>query len=222
MGGPYDITASDDGFSNTTSITVVPAAATVVLGNLNLTYNGNPQAVLVSTTPPALAVTVTYNGSTIVPVAPGNYVVQASVTDPAYQGFASATLIIAPGNDWISWRNLHFTEAEQTAGLAAETADPDSDNWPNLAEYALGSDPRQFTPPLIATRDSNGLSVTFTRPANLPDVSYAAESSNDLSTWNPVPLELLTPGAIETLRARDPLATGNPLLRFLRLHFERP
>ena len=222
VGGPYSITASNSGISNTASITVSPAAAAVVVGNLNLTYNGSPQAVVVTTSPPSLAVAVTYNGSTIVPTAVGNYLVQVSVTDPAYQGFASATLVIAPGNDWISWRGQHFSEAEQTAGLSAETADPDSDNWPNLAEYALGSDPRQFTPPLIASRDANGLSVTFTRPANLPDVSYAAESSNDLSTWNPVPLELLTPGSIETLRVRDSLETGNPLLRFLRLHFERP
>jgi hypothetical protein len=112
--------------------------------------------------------------------------------------------------------------AEQTAGLAAETADPDSDNWPNLAEYALGTDPHQFTPPLVATHDANGLSVIFTRPAGLPGVSYSAESTDDLGIWTPVPLEVLVPGAVETVRARDPLLTGNPLLRFLRLHFERP
>ena len=222
VGGPYSIGASGGGISNTASVTVVPAAAAVVVGNLNLTYTGSPQAVVVTTSPPSLAVTVTYNGSTVVPTNAGNYLVQVSVTDPGYQGFASATLVIAPGNDWISWRGQHFSEAEQTAGLATETADPDADNWPNLAEYALGSDPRRFTPPLVASRDANGLAVTFTRPANLPDVSYAAESSTDLSTWAPVALELLTPGAIETLRARDPLDTGNPLRRFLRLHFERP
>ena len=222
VGGPYEITASDGGLSNIASVTVAPAAAAVVLGNLNLTYNGSPQAVIVTTSPPALAVNVTYNGSTVVPTAAGTYVVEVSVTDPDYQGFASATLVIAPGNDWVSWRGQHFTAAEQLAGLATEIADPDSDSWPNLAEYALGSDPREFTPPLIAIRDSNGLSVTFTRPANLPDVSYAAVASSDLSTWAPVALELLTPGAIETLRARDSLAAGNPLLRFLRLHFERP
>ena len=222
VGGPYEITASDGGLSNIASVTVAPAAAAVVLGNLNLTYNGSPQAVIVTTSPPALAVNVTYNGSTVVPTAAGTYVVEVSVTDPDYQGFASATLVIAPGNDWVSWRGQHFTAAEQLAGLATEIADPDSDSWPNLAEYALGSDPREFTPPLIAIRDSNGLSVTFTRPANLPDVSYAAEASSDLSTWAPVALKLLTPGAIETLRARDSLAAGNPLLRFLRLHFERP
>lgn len=78
------------------------------------------------------------------------------------------------------------------------------------------------TPPLIATLDQNGFSLTFTHPANLPGVSYGAESSDDLATWMPVPLELLVPGAVETLRARVPLNSGNPLLGFLRLRFGRP
>ncbi len=293
-GGPYVIGASSGGFSNTASVTVTPAAATVVLSDLSPTYDGNPQAATVTTTPAALAVAVTYNGSAVVPTDAGNYAVEVNVTNPNYQGTtsgtlvigkatatidligldqtydgsprivtatttpagktvlitydssstaptaagsyaiaanisdanyqgsASGTLVIAPGNDWVSWRDQHFTVTEEAAGLAAETADPDFDNWPNLAEYALGTDPQQFTPPLVATRDANGLSVTFTRPANLPDVSYAAESTDDLGTWSPVPLEVLVPGAIETVRARDPLDTGNPLLRFLRLHFERP
>ena len=105
--------------------------------------------------------------------------------------------------------------------LADETADPDADDWPNLAEYALGSDPHQFTPALIATHDENGLSLTFTRPTGLPNVTYGAESSENFGTWTPVPLELLSPGPIETLRARDPLTTGNPAQRFLRLRFGR-
>ncbi len=221
-GGPYVIGASNGGFANTASVTVTPALATVTLGNLNFTYDGNPKPVTYTTNPPNLAVAVTYNGSSVIPINAANYAVAATITNPNYQGSTSGTLVIAPANGWVSWRDQHFTEAEQTAGLAAETADPDSDNWPNLAEYALGTDPRQFTPPLVATHDANGLSVTFTRPANLPDVSYAAESTADLGTWTPVPLEVLVPGAIETMRARDPLLTGNPLLRFLRLHFERP
>ncbi len=68
-------------------------------------------------------------------------------------------------------------------GLAADNADPDADGLTNLAEYALGGDPRQFTPPLVPTLDSYGLSLTFTRPANLPDLSYAAESSDGLGIW---------------------------------------
>ena len=221
------VTSHDDGslssarFENV-SITVIPAPATVTLGNLTQTYDGTPKPVTATTTPAGLAVSITYDGSATPPTAAGSYAVSGTVNDPIYQGSGSGTLVIAPGNDWVSWRNGHFTAAEQTAGLAAENADPDSDSLPNLAEYALGTDPRQFTPPLVATLDQNGLSLTFTRPAGLPDVSYGAESSDDLRTWTPVPLELLVPGAVETLRARDPLDSGNPLRRFLRLQFERP
>ena len=135
---------------------------------------------------------------------------------------ASGSLLITPTNDWLSWCNAHFTAAEQTAGLAAENADPDFDHWPNLAEYALGSDPRQFTPPRIPTLDADGLSITFSRPANLPDVLYGAESSTDLSTWSQLTLEMLVPGSIETLRARQPFDNRTSSQRFLRLRFTRP
>lgn len=294
VGGPYVITAGHGGFSNTASITVTPARALVVLGNLNQIYNGSPRSASVSTMPSALAVAVTYNGSSVIPAVAGNYQVEANVTDPNHQGSASGvlviakaganidlaglvhvydgspkgvtpvttpaglavsityngsasppssagsyvvaarvidpnhdggatgSLVIAPVIDWPSWRNLHFTVIEQAAGIAAESSDPDFDSRPNLAEYALGSDPRAFTPPLAPTRDQEGLSLTFTRPGGLPGINYLAESSDDLGTWTPVPLELLVPGATETVRARDPLDAGNPLLRFLRLRIEKP
>lgn len=77
---------------------------------------------------------------------------------------------MTPANDWATWRNQHFTGAEQTAGLANAGADPDSDNLSNLAEYALGANPRPHTAPLVTTLDPNNLSLTFTHPANLPGV----------------------------------------------------
>lgn len=221
-GGPYVIGANNGGFSNTASVTVTPAAATVVLSDLNPTYDGNPKPATVTTTPASLAVAVTYNGSAVVPTNADTYAVEANITNPNYQGSASGMLVIAPGNDWVSWRDQHFSETEQLAGLADETADPDADDWPNLAEYALGSNPHQFTPALIATHDEGGLSLTFTRPTGLPNVTYGAESSENFGVWTPVPLELLSPGPIETLRARDPLTTGNPAQRFLRLRIGRP
>jgi hypothetical protein len=67
----------------------------------------------------------------------------------------------------------------------------------------------------------NGLTLTFTRPEGLPDISYAAESSDGLGAWSPVPLEIIGTGAIETVRARDPLTTGDPSRRFIRLRFVR-
>ena len=83
-------------------------------------------------------------------------------------------------------------------------------------------DPHQFSPPLVPVYDENGLSLTFTRPGGLPDVTYRAESTEDFATWTPVPLELLIPGTTETLRARDPLDTGDTSRRFLRLRIDRP
>lgn len=293
VGGPYVITAASGGFSNTASVSVTPAPASVVLSNQSQTYSGGTKIVTVTTNPTNLSTAVTYNGSSVEPINAGSYAVEANITDPNYQGSASATLVIqkatatvtltglaathdgnskpvtatstptvaaieityngsldaptaagsyavvatvndpnyqggatgslviAPGNDFTSWQNLYFSQAEQTNGMSAENADPDFDSMPNLAEYALGTDPRQITPPLVGTRDGNGFSLVFTRPAGLPGVTYEAESSEDLGAWSPVPLELLTPGTTETLRARDPLNTGDPSRRFLRLRFGR-
>jgi hypothetical protein len=133
----------------------------------------------------------------------------------------TATVTITPGNDWVSWTAKNFSAAEQAAGLAGDLEDPDFDGFVNLAEYALGNDPRHYSPPLVAALEADGLSLTFTRPANLPGISYHAESSIDLETWTAVPLETIESGATETLRAQDSLATGEPSRRYLRLRFQR-
>jgi len=132
----------------------------------------------------------------------------------------TGTITPAAAIDFTFWRKAHFTAAEQSAGLADATADPDGDGLSNLAEYALGTDPHQFTPPPASSRDASGFSLIFTRPANLPDVIYFAESSAGLSNWSPVPLEVLVTGAVEIVRARYPIITGTPSHRFLRLRFE--
>lgn len=220
-GGPHVVTATSGSFSNTAGVTVTRATATITLGNLNQTYDGSPKPVTATTTPGGLTVSITYDGSPAAPTNSGSYAVSATVNDPNYQGSAIGTLVIAPSNDWTSWSAQHFTEIEITTGLAAENADPDADGLKNLAEYALGTNPRMFTPPLVATKDGNGLTLVFTRPANLPDVTYAAESSEGLGTWSPIQLEALETGDIETVHARDPLTAGDPSRRFIRLRFQR-
>ena len=202
--------------------TIGPAGATIVLAGLTQTYTGTQRSVTATITPAGLPVNVTYNGSATAPTGAGSYAVVATVSDPDYQGAASGTLVIRPATDLATWRNEYFSVAEQSAGLAADDADPDGDGRTNLAEYALGTDPRTFSPPLVPVRDANGLSITFTRPANLLDVTYGAESSDDLTLWSPVPLEVLESGSPETVRARDPLTTGDPSRRMLRLRFESP
>ena len=222
--GSYAIaaTVSDPNYAGSASGTLVigKATAPIELTGLAQTYDGTPKPVTATTTPTDLTVVVTYDGSITAPSAVGSYLVRASVIDPNHTDSASGTLVIAATMDFATWRDAHFTTAEQNAGLADATADPDSDGLTNLAEYALGTDPHQFTPPPAAIFDSSGLTLTFTRPANLPDVTYIAESSDGLSTWSPVALEVLETGTVETVRARDPLTTGEPSRRFLRLRFE--
>lgn len=227
--GSTTITASQAGDANyeaasgvQRTLVVNKASATVTLGKLTQTYDGNPKPVTVTTDPVGLPSSVTYNGLPDEPIEVGSFAVVATITHPNYQGVASDTLTILPGNTLALWKNEYFNEMEQALGLAAEEADPDSDGLKNLGEYALGTDPRNFTPPLVPTKDGNGLILTFTRRANLPDVICIAEASEDLGNWSPVSLEITQPGDPETVRARDPLTSGDPSKRFLRLRFQTP
>jgi hypothetical protein len=92
------VTVSDPNYTGTASATLVvqqaPAQVTVTPGTLTQTYNGSPKSVTVSTVPAGLANTVTYNGSSTLPVNAGSYAVVATVNDPNYQGTASATLVV--------------------------------------------------------------------------------------------------------------------------------
>ncbi|MEY4488436.1 MAG: hypothetical protein RIQ79_944, partial [Verrucomicrobiota bacterium] len=95
-GGPFTVVATSGNYTATASVTVNPASATVTLSNLIQTYDGQPKPAGIITNPANLAVTVTYDGVGIVPVAVGSYAVSATVSDPNYQGAASGTLVIQP------------------------------------------------------------------------------------------------------------------------------
>jgi Subtilase family/MBG domain/PKD domain len=215
------ITARHAETSNTAVVASPVGTASVVLENLSQTFDGMPKPVTVKTSPENLTVVVTYDGNPTPPTAPGTYAVSAVVDDTNRRGIASEILIIAPGNDYIAWTSIHFSEPEKTNGLADDLADADDDGQTNLTEYALGTHPRQFTPHPVPTRDAEGLSFHFTRPANLPGVTYAVESSEDLMEWRPALLEVITFGATESMRARDSLDIGDPARRFLRLRIGR-
>ena len=81
--------------SNTNTLVVSKATATVTLGNLLQGYNGTPRTVSVTTAPTNLTVSVTYDGATNEPVNVGSYFVVATISEANYQGGATNTLVIS-------------------------------------------------------------------------------------------------------------------------------
>ncbi len=96
--GSYAVVATvvDPNYVGSASGTLVIAQATagIAFSGLSQRYDGTPKPVTVTTTPPGLAVVVTYNGSDTPPTAPGSYAVTATVVDANGVGSASATLVI--------------------------------------------------------------------------------------------------------------------------------
>ena len=69
-------------------------AAMVTLGGLSHVYDGTGKAATVTTEPEGLAVRVTYDGGEALPVAVGEYAVEATVVDAQWEGSATGVLVI--------------------------------------------------------------------------------------------------------------------------------
>lgn len=103
-------------------LNAVAGSATVTLGALNTMYDGQPKAVAATTTPPGLAVSITYDGSPTPPAARGSYAIVATVNDSRYQGSANGTLVISArtsGAQVTGWRVTNSTTI-----AAANTGSP--------------------------------------------------------------------------------------------------
>ena len=107
--GTYAIIPSGVSSSNYTitfnngTLTVIQAAADVVLSGLATTFNFTAQAATATTIPPGLNTTITYNGSAVPPTNAGSYTVIAAIADPNYRGIATDTLVIAKATPVITW-----------------------------------------------------------------------------------------------------------------------
>jgi N-acetylmuramoyl-L-alanine amidase len=67
-----------------------------------------------------------------------------------------------------------------TGNAALPSGNSDGDNLPQLLEYALNSDPLSWSPQPVLARVSGGITLTYTRPSQAPDVIYQAEWSSQL------------------------------------------
>lgn len=130
-------------------LVVSKAAATVVLGGLNQTYDGTPRSATALTDPLGLAVRFTYSALTNPPTAPGRYFVVATIDDPVYAGSTAGALTIAKAPAAITLTGLAQTydgapksvaAATEPAGLAVGMKYNGSSTAPTLAgSYAVAA-----------------------------------------------------------------------------------
>ncbi|MGA2280943.1 MAG: MBG domain-containing protein, partial [Verrucomicrobiota bacterium] len=107
--------------TNSATLTVNKAAATVTLANLSQTYDGSAKAVTATTTPAGLAVNFTYNGSASAPTNTGSYTVIGTINDSNYSGSATNTLVISKGSASITLGSLSQTYSGSAEAVTATT-----------------------------------------------------------------------------------------------------
>ena len=99
------------------------ALARISITELAQTFTGAGIQAMVTTTPPGLPVTITYEGSPLSPVNAGSYTVTASVVAPNYQGFATATLVIGKAPQTIHFAALADLPLDGGSHLLSATSD---------------------------------------------------------------------------------------------------
>ncbi len=129
------------------------------------------------------------------------------------------------------WQLARFTPAQLTnAAFAGPGDDPDADELPNFAEYALDREPlvAEVAPPARAVLEQSSnrleyLALVYARNKAAIDAEFQAEASSNLSTWqagsNAVlgPIPVNETDATVTEKFRDNLPVGAFARRFLRL-----
>ena len=138
---------------------------------------------------------------------------------------ASAAIAATPDIDLLrAWRQEHFGTGDDS-GDAADTADVDADGWPNLLEYALGSDPLVLdsaSPTSVSTQLDGHLVLTFNRIAD-PALAYEVWGCADLVAWgaSPVWSSTGTSNLAGPVSVPDPEPLAAHPRRFLRLRVSR-
>ena len=241
-----DAVSADGGNTATVSLGLSPAAP----GPLSIGYsvagnavNGTDYTVLSGvTTVPAGA---TAGAISVVPINRNGArpktqtVILALVNGSGYTVGSpnTATVYIAGEAGYDAWRAAHFSEADFTNDLVSgPSADPDGDGIANLLEYSLGLDPKKVDvsglpqPQIVNVGGQDCLSLSIVKSQSNTDVTYGAEVSADLQTWNgsagavQVSVQANTPTAgYDTVTFRDltSISGASDSRRFLRLRINQ-
>ena len=192
----------------TTSIsaTLTEAGSEVPLAGLTLTWRQVSGPGTASFSQPASLTTgVSFS-------APGTYLLALEAVGNGT--FTGDQIVVTVNDTYEAWA------ARSGAGLPME--DDEWDGLTNLLEYALDLNPAVADlHPLNTIPLSSGIVFDYTRYLRKIDLTYQAQSSADLGTWDPAAEEILPGGTPDTelRRASIPATEG---MAFWRLWVEKP
>jgi autotransporter-associated beta strand protein len=141
-----------------TTFQVVTATATLTLDGLAAMFDGQPKPVSVTTSPAGLAVNITYNGSATPPSARGTYTVNATISDPNYQGSATRSLVISPRV--VTAGLTGWSSNNATVAIGNSTTSSPVLNATNLAGGASFSTLHSFFGPITLASEGDKIVVT--------------------------------------------------------------
>ncbi len=177
------------------SFGIFKAVATVTLGSLNQTYDGNAKSATATTSPAGLTVTFTYNASATAPANAGSYAVLGTISNNNYQGSATATLTINQVPLTITANNVSRPFGSPNPALVA-----------SYSGFVGGQGPSSLTGPLSCTTTAisgNGSASPGSPLGNYPITCLGQSSTNYHITYvpgtltvTPAPLVMATPTSL--------------------------
>jgi alpha-tubulin suppressor-like RCC1 family protein len=193
-----EVTITDPNYTSnpsptTATLTIDPPADVVagvaVSGNLAV-HDGNPHPVTVTTSPPGLAHTVTYDGSATVPTTVGDHEVAVTITEPGYTSNPSpytATLRILPertaGGILVWGADIYRTKTDKPSGT--DFVDVDTFEFHSIALRSDGSlvswGNENSAPNTVLTGTPSGTGFLMARAGQ--ETSTAIAADGHLVSW---------------------------------------
>ena len=133
------------------------------------------------------------------------------------------------------WQQSNFSPVELAdPAISGDTADPDGDGLPNLAEFAFNTNPKTADSsglPVMGTVNVGGsdyLTISYEQVLFNTDITCTVQVSDNLTTWSSgpgftAPVSVVDHGdGMETITVRDTTPISSATSRFIRVHISRP